>query len=139
MDNNQSHFKVSYKGNLRTEAVHIKSNNTLITDAPIDNKGKGEAFSPTDLMCTSLGACMLTIMGISANENNYSIAGTEIFITKIMESNPRRVGGIILQLIIPQDKLSDNEKRMIENAALHCPVAKSIHPNIKLDVSFEYK
>ena len=89
--------KIEYQGNLRTEAVHLKSNNTIITDAPIDNQGKGEAFSPTDLVATGLGSCMLTIIGIKAQNSNIKLGNISVAVTKVMTSNPRRINEIILE------------------------------------------
>lgn len=130
--------KIYYTGNLRTRAIHLKSGNEIITDAPIDNNGKGEAFSPTDMMATSLGCCMLTIMGIAAERQNINMKGTEIEITKIMEANPRRVGEIIIEFKMPKNNFSEKEKVVLENAARTCPVAKSLHPDLKQTLLFNY-
>lgn len=130
--------KITYLGNLRTEAIHLKSGNTIITDAPPDNNGKGEAFSPTDLLSTSLGACMLTIMGIVAQRHNINIEGAKVEITKIMESNPRRVGEIIVEFTMPKNNYTIKEKELLENAALTCPVAKSLSAELKQTVFFNY-
>lgn len=131
--------KILYLGNLRTEATHLQSGRTIITDAPTDNNGKGAAFSPTDLLATSLGCCMLTIMGIFAERHNLNIEGTEIEITKIMVSEPRRVGEIIVEFTIPKNDFSDKDKRLMENAAHACPVAKSLSAEIKQTVIFNYR
>ena len=130
--------ETKYLGNLRTEARHMRSGNTLITDAPVDNKGKGEAFSPTDLLATSLGSCMLTIMGIAAQTHGFDLDGTEIKITKIMADNPRRVGEVIVEFDFPENNYSEKEKAIIENAARTCPVAKSLHPDLKQSLTFNY-
>jgi uncharacterized OsmC-like protein len=130
--------KIVYNGNLRTEATHIRSGKTIITDAPVDNNGKGEAFSPTDLLATSLGCCMLTIMGIAANNHNINMDGTQIEITKIMESNPRRVSEIIVEFTLKGGNFSDKEKKLLENAARTCPVAKSLSADLKQTVIFNY-
>ena len=130
--------KITYLGNLRTEAVHLKSGKTVITDAPTDNNGKGEAFSPTDLLSTSLGCCMLTIMGIAANTHNINIEGTTIDITKIMAANPRRVSEIVVEFYMPKQNYSDKEKAILEHAALTCPVAKSLSAELKQTVKFNY-
>lgn len=127
-----------YTGELRTQATHLASQNTIITDAPIDNNGKGEAFSPTDLLAASLGSCMLTIMGISANAHGFSIDGTKISITKIMAANPRRVGEIIVDFTFPMNNYSDKEKILIEKAAATCPVALSLHPDLKQTINFNW-
>ncbi|PRY14774.1 putative OsmC-like protein [Pontibacter ummariensis] len=129
----------TYQGNLRTSAQHLASGNTIITDAPTDNNGKGEAFSPTDLVCAALGSCMMTIMGIVANRNTIDIEGTTVETTKIMAAEPRRIAEVILQFKMPAGKTyTDKEKAMLENAARTCPVALSLHPDIKQTVSFEY-
>lgn len=130
--------KIIYQGNLRTEAVHLQSGKMIITDAPIDNNGKGEAFSPTDLLSTSLGCCMLTIMGIVAQRHSINIEGTSIAITKNMEANPRRVGEIVVEFTMPSMNYSDKEKELLENAAKTCPVAKSLSAELKQTVIFNY-
>lgn len=130
--------KITYLGDLRTEAVHLKSGKSFITDAPPDNNGKGEAFSPTDVLSTSLGCCMLTIMGIAANTHNINIEGTTIDITKKMEANPRRVGEIVVEFNMPKNNYSDKEKVILEHAAITCPVAKSLSAELKQTVVFNY-
>ena len=102
-----STIKTLYLGDLRTSAQHVLSGNVLITDAPLDNMGKGESFSPTDLLATSLGSCMLTIMGIAANNHSFSIDNTEVEIEKIMASNPRRVSEIVVVFNMPSFEYSD--------------------------------
>lgn len=128
-----------YSGQLRTEAKHIQSGNKLITDAPTDNQGKGEAFSPTDLLATSLGSCMLTIMGIAANTQGFSIDGTTINITKIMASEPRRVGEVICEFNFPDISYTEKQKKIIRNASDTCPVSKSLHPDLKQTIIFNFK
>lgn len=130
--------KIVYTGGLRTQATHLKSGEKIITDAPTDNNGKGEAFSPTDLLATSLGCCMLTIMGIVAERHSINIEGTSIEITKIMEANPRRVGEIIVEFTMPKNNFSDKEKELLEHAAHTCPVAKSLSSELKQTVIFNY-
>lgn len=129
---------IVYLGELRTEAVHIQSGNKLTTDAPLDNQGKGEFFSPTDLLATSLGSCMLTIMGIYAQTHNFNIDGTKAEITKIMGTDPRRVIEIIVSLIFPHNNYSSKERRLLELASKECPVANSLHPNLKQTIKFEF-
>lgn len=129
---------VKYLGGLRTEAVHLESGTTIITDAPKDNQGTGAAFSPTDLMATSLANCMLTIMGIVARRDNIKIEGTQAEVTKVMYSEPRRVGEIHVSLTLPPNNFSDKEKKILEHAAHTCPVAKSIHSDIKQVINFIY-
>ncbi len=127
-----------YSGDLRTEATHLASNNTLITDAPVDNNGRGEAFSPTDLVCAALGSCMLTIMGMLANRLELNITGTKTDITKVMAADPRRITEIIIAFTFPANKFSEKERAMLENAAHTCPVALSLHPDIKQTITFHY-
>jgi len=130
--------EITYLGNLRTQSKHLASSAVIVTDAPIDNHGKGEAFSPTDLMSNALGCCMLTIMGIAANTHNFNIDGTVVQITKIMQSNPRKVAEIKVDFKMPANEYSIKEKVIIEQAAKTCPVALSLHPDLKQTVSFVY-
>jgi len=130
--------EITYTGQLRTHAKHVRSGEIIITDAPVDNKGRGEAFSPTDLLATALGTCMITIAGIAANEHQFSIDGTQIKVVKIMESNPRRVAEVVLEFNFPENNYSDKQKKIIETAALNCPVAKSLHPDLKQNIRFNY-
>ena len=130
--------KITYQGNLRTQAIHLKSNNTIITDAPTDNNGKGNAFSPTDLVATALGSCMLTIIGIKAQDNGMVTDGITVDVTKIMTSNPRKIGEIVVEFNFDYKGYSDKEKRVIENAAKTCPVALSLHPETKQTLIFNF-
>ena len=127
--------KVIYKGSLRTEATHLRSGNTIITDAPTDNKGKGEAFSPTDLVATALASCMLTIMGIKADEMNINIEGTSAEVKKIMDSGPRRIAQVIIVINIPIST-DEKTKNILEKAALTCPVDKSLSDSMIREVKF---
>ena len=127
-----------YLGELRTEATHVFSGNKTITDAPLDNKGKAESFSPTDLLSASLGSCMITIMGIAASEHGIDIDGTTCSITKIMASEPRRVSEIEIVLNFPKGDYTEKEKTILERAALTCPVAKSLHPDLYQNVTFNF-
>ncbi|MBA3900278.1 MAG: OsmC family protein [Bacteroidetes bacterium] len=129
---------IRYIGDLRTEAKHLKSGQIVITDAPVDNKGKGEAFSPTDLMSSALGSCMLTIMGIAAQTHNLNIDGTELKITKLMKANPRCVGEIKIEFTMPKNNYTLKEKEIIEKAAKTCPVALSLGQELKQTVIFNY-
>ena len=129
--------EIVYKGELRTEAKHLQSATIIETDAPTDNQGKGERFSPTDLLATSLGSCMLTIMGIKARDMEVDLDGTQVSIKKIMKQDPRRVGGIEVAFDFPGTlQLDEKQRAILKRAALTCPVAKSIHPDIELDVHF---
>ena len=130
--------KVTYQGDLRTIAIHLQSNNEIITDAPVDNQGKGEAFSPTDLLATSLASCMLTIIGIKARDMEIDIAGTTAEVTKIMAAEPRRVSEIHVEITFNQE-LDDKTQKIFYNTALTCPVAKSIHPDIIQRVTINTK
>jgi uncharacterized OsmC-like protein len=126
-----------YQGNLRTLARHLQSGNEIVTDAPVDNRGKGEAFSPTDLLSASLGSCMLTIIGMAAETHGMNINGTRISITKIMASDPRRVAEIQIEFLMPLDiRYNEKQRVILEKAAATCPVALSLHPDIKQTVRF---
>lgn len=128
-----------YLSELRTEAKHVLSGDKVITDAPLDNQGKGEAFSPTDLMSASLGSCMLTIMGIAAREHGFNIDATSCSITKIMAAAPRRVSEIQINFDFPAIQYTDKQKLILEKAAINCPVAKSLHPDLKQSVKFNFQ
>lgn len=128
-----------YNGNLRTEATHLDSGAKIITDAPKDNQGKGEGFSPTDLLVTALSGCMLTIIGIAARTHGFSIDGTTTEVTKIMAAEPRRIGEIKIVINFPADiTYSEKEQRIIKSAAHSCPVAKSLHPDLIQNITFNY-
>lgn len=128
---------IDYLGNLRTDCTHIRSNTRITTDAPVDNNGKGEAFSPTDLLSTSLAACMITTMGIRANRDNIPFEEAQAQMTKVMAANPRRVHEIVIELKMPAG-LSDEQKKILEDTALNCPVAKSLSPELVQTVRFIY-
>lgn len=131
--------KIQYEGQLRTTCTHLQSNTSITTDAPTDNHGKGEAFSPTDLLSTSLVSCMLTTMGIAAKKYDIPFEKAEAEMTKVMASDPRRVSGVIVTIkIADAARLTGEQKEMLETAALNCPVAKSLHPDIEQNVKFEY-
>ena len=130
--------EVIYKGDLRTTAIHLKSGQQIITDAPTDNNGKGEAFSPTDLLATSLGCCMLTVMGIVAKRHSINMDNTKVEILKVMADNPRRVAEIHIEMHFPKNNYTDKEKELLEHTALACPVAKSLHPDIKQKTRFHF-
>jgi len=129
---------VVYNGGLRTTCTHIKSGNSFETDAPVDNNGKGERFSPTDLLATSLGTCMLTVMGIRARKSGFDLDGVKIDVEKIMKADPRRVGGINLSYQIPDNlkALDENTKIILKKIAQTCPVMLSIHPDIEVNVDW---
>ena len=129
---------VVYNGGLRTTCTHIKSGNSFETDAPVDNNGKGERFSPTDLLATSLGTCMLTVMGIRARKAGFDLDGVKIEVEKIMKADPRRVGGINLSYHIPDNlkAVDENTKILLKKIAQACPVMLSIHPDIQVNVDW---
>ena len=129
---------IKYLGNKRCEATHLKSGQKIITDAPIDNKGLGEAFSPTDLLATSLGTCMATIMGIAAETHGININGMEIGIVKVMGTDPRRVVEIKVDFNFQDSNFSDKQKSILEHAARTCPVAFSLHPDLIKTVNFNF-
>lgn len=129
---------LEYLGDLQLKATHTRSGASFITDAPIDNNGKGSAFSPTDLMATSLGLCMITIMGIAANNSGFSIEGTTANVKKIMTSSPRRVGEVIVELNFPAHNYSEKEKQIIRQCAKICPVSQSLHPDLKQTIIFNF-
>jgi uncharacterized OsmC-like protein len=131
---------VTYESNLRTTCLHLQSGSNLETDAPTDNKGKGERFSPTDLIATGLGACMITTMGIKAESMNIVLDGAKVEVTKVMVSDPRRIGKIITHLTIPSGlNLDEKTKEILERAAQHCPVVKTLHPEVELEISFNWQ
>ncbi|MFK8012461.1 MAG: OsmC family protein [Marinicellaceae bacterium] len=129
--------KVNYQGQLRTLAVHLQSNSQIITDAPVDNHGKGEAFSPTDLVATALASCLMTIMGIKAESMNIELDGTYATIKKHMSTTPRRISEIEIMVYLNQD-FDDKTKKILEAAALTCPVAQSLHPETQQNIQFIY-
>lgn len=131
--------QIIYKGNLRNTATHLYSGTTIETDAPLDNQGMAQRFSPTDLMATSLGLCMMTIMGIKARDMQIDLSDVKIDIQKHMKADPRRVSGIDVTFYFPETlKLDEKEKTILERAAITCPVAKSIHPDIEMNVKFNW-
>lgn len=131
-------MNLHYSGQLRTQGTHLASGNTVTTDAPVDNNGRGEAYSPTDLVCSALGSCMMTIMGIVADRNGIDLTGLRMDITKKMAAEPRRIAEIVLEVQMPDRSFSDKEKALLENAARTCPVALSLHPDLQQTVSFRY-
>lgn len=130
---------VKYLGGLRTEAVHVRSGEKIITDAPLDNHGKGEAFSPTDLMSTSLACCMMTLMGIAANTHGITLNGLQARVVKHMAAGPRRVAKVELAFELDGSVLDPHQRGILEHAARTCPVAMSVSPDLVQEVSFTYK
>ena len=129
---------IIYQGNLRTRMTHLHSGNQVITDAPLDNQGLAQAFSPTDLVATALGSCMMTIMGIKARDMKLELTGTELEVTKVMASNPRRISEVHITIKFPPNTFSEKDKTILENSARTCPVAHSLHPDIKQDITFNW-
>lgn len=129
--------KVVYQGDLRTENTHMRSGNTYLTDAPVDNHGKGEAFSPTDTVATGLANCMLTMMGIKASDMEVDLRGSSAEVTKHMAASPRRISRIELSLELPAG-VREKDRKILENTALNCPVMHSLHPDIEKDVRFSW-
>ena len=128
---------VYYSSELRTESTHLQSGETYITDAPIDNEGKGEAFSPTDIIATGLANCMLTIMGIVAKRKSLDIEGTKAEVTKIMGTEPRRISEIKIDFFFPKS-YDKNSKQLLQTAAINCPVAKSLADDLTQTINFHY-
>ena len=130
-------FEIKYNGNLRTSAKHLDSGTVINTDAPKDNHGLGECFSPTDLVCTSLASCMLTIMAIAMKKHDVNIKGTKALVDKKMRINPRMISQIDIKITFPSN-YDDKIKKLLERAALNCPVHKSLSDKIQKNIEFIY-
>lgn len=130
--------EIVYLGNLRTKAKHLASGSEIITDAPVDNKGKGEYFSPTDLVATSLASCILTIMGIGSESFGYNIDGTKAEVTKIMTTNPRKIGEINITFTFPKHDFTKKQKQALVSIAKTCPVALSLSTEVKRSITFVF-
>ncbi len=131
--------KTIYNGDLRTEIIHLRSGSKIVTDAPVDNKGKGENFSPTDMVASSLGSCIFTIMGIAAREHGFSIDGSTCTITKIMVENPRRIGEIRIEFDFKTREYSEKQKEILGHCVKTCPVALSLNRSIYQNVKLEFR
>jgi len=131
-------IEVSYSTGLRTEAIHLKSGVKIFTDAPTDNNGKGESFSPTDLVSSSLCSCMMTIMGILAEREGILLDGLNGKVVKVMSSNPRKISEIHIQMSHPNLRATSEQKEKLKRAALTCPVALSLNPEIKQVIEFNF-
>lgn len=129
--------KITYLGDLRTSCIHLQSGTSIFTDAPTDNHGKGEAFSPTDLVATSLGSCMISIMAIKAKDLDVDLVDSSIEITKVMQAEPRMIAKIVVVLHLP--KTTEKNIIILERAAMTCPVFLSLHPDIEKEVTFNWK
>jgi putative redox protein len=128
-----------YAGHLRTEATHTASGNVIQTDAPVDNHGRGEAFSPTDLVSTALGSCMMTVMGIVAERHSWDLVGSTFAVLKHMSTEaPRRIAQIDVTFTLPA-ALAPQDRTLLERAAHTCPVGLSLHPEVRQNITFEYK
>lgn len=130
--------KVEYLGDLRTQATHLQSGTVIVTDAPIDNQGRGEAFSPTDLCATSLACCMMTIMGISARNRELDISGATAEITKIMAADPRRIARVEILVRMPKRDFDERDRQVLETAARTCPVALSLGEGVEQAIVFAW-
>ncbi len=131
-------YTLTYLDNLRVKAIHERSQAEIITDAPVDNQGQGSAFSPTDLLCTALASCMITIIGIIAKRNAIDIKGLKAELAKYMSEEPRRVKEIVVKLHFPKKEYSQKEKIIFRRAVEYCPVALSLHPDIKKTIHFVF-
>lgn len=129
--------KVTYLGDLRTSSIHIQSGSEIISDAPLDNNGKGEAFSPTDTVANALASCMLTVMGIKARDMGVALEGTTAEVTKFMAAEPRRISGIKIVFSLKSDA-DEKARTILERTALTCPVHQSLHPDIEKDIIFNW-
>lgn len=129
--------KVTYNGELRTECVHLKSNDSFVTDAPVDNNGLGQAFSPTDTVATGLASCMLTMMGIKANGLEEDLKGTTVSVTKHMAASPRRISKIEVEVHLPKE-ISDKNRKILVHTANTCPVHYSLHPDIEKVITYNW-
>lgn len=129
--------KITYTGDLRTECEHLQSGSKIITDAPVDNRGKGESFSPTDTVATALASCMLTIIGIKARDLGLRVEGATAEVTKTMAADPRRISGIKVVINFPE-VYEEKYQKILERAARTCPVFYSLHPDIAVDLFFNY-
>lgn len=129
---------ILYQGNLRTTCTHAESGTAILTDAPKDNQGNGEAFSPTDLVATALGSCILTTMAIKCRQMDISIDGARAEVTKVMAANPRRIAQIDVTLFMPPKGYSDKDKAILQNTAHACPVAVSLHADLVQNIVFNW-
>ncbi|MCF8247700.1 MAG: OsmC family protein [Saprospiraceae bacterium] len=127
---------VTYNGDLRTTCTHLASGNQIVTDAPVDNQGRGEAFSPTDLVATALGTCMMTIMGIKARDLGLNIEGARADVNKIMAADPRRIAKVEVTFTMPPNHFTEKDKSLLEAAALACPVCKSLSLDCEQAIKF---
>ena len=132
-------LRTKYLGSLRTEVLHVASGTKIVTDAPVDNHGKGEFFSPTDLMAASYGCCALTIMGIAAQTHGFNMDGAEVKTKKIMSIGPRRIVELVVEFTFPHNRFSAKERKIIELSTKECPVFQSLDPAMKITRTIVYK
>ena len=129
---------IVYKGHLRCECTHLQSGTVIETDAPTDNRGKGERFSPTDTLCVALATCIVTTMALKANDMEIDLSGTSIAVTKHMLSEPRRIGKIEVILTFPETlQLEEKERTILQRVGDNCPVAKSLHPDLEVMIVYQ--
>ncbi len=130
---------IIYKGDLRCDCTHVQSGTLIETDAPTDNRGKGERFSPTDTLCVALATCIVTTMALKANDMNINLAGTKIDVTKHMIADPRRIGKIDIVLHFDSNlQLEEKDKTILKRVGDNCPVAKSLHPDLEVDITYNW-
>lgn len=130
---------IIYKGELRCECTHLQSGTVIETDAPTDNKGKGQRFSPTDTVCVALATCVITTMGIKAADMNIDLKDTKIDVTKHMLADPRRIGKIVVILNFPSTlQLDEKDKTILEKVGNNCPVTKSLHPDLEMNIEYRW-
>ena len=130
---------IIYKGNLRCECTHLQSGSSIETDAPTDNRGKGERFSPTDTLCVSLATCMITTMGIRCEDMQVDISGSRLEVTKHMLSEPRRIGKIEINLHLQGKNISEKDRAVLEKIGDNCPVMKSLHPDLTVETVYVWE
>ncbi len=130
--------EIVYKGELRCEMKHLTSGEIVVTDAPIDNHGKGQTFSPTDIVAAACGSCALTVMGIAARTHNILLDGTKVSVLKVMVNNPRKISEVYLDFYFPPNNYSQKEKDILEHTARTCPVLLSLNPELKQNLKFHY-
>ena len=139
MTSTTPHYTLAYQGQLRTAMQHLQSNSQVITDAPVDNRGKGEAFSPTDLVSAALARCVMTIMAIKAGDMGHETIDMEARVWKTMASNPRRIARIQVELDLHIPEVTDQQKLILERTTKACPVARSLHPDTQKEVVFNWR
>ncbi|MFW6095462.1 MAG: OsmC family protein [Bacteroidota bacterium] len=132
-------YQITYTGDLRTEIIHKRSGQKILTDAPVDNRGKGEYFSPTDLVSSALCSCIFTIMGITAREHNFSIDGATATTNKIMRNDPRRIKEVQIEFDFTSVQLTDKQKELLKTLVHASPVPRSLHPDIQQNISLKFK